>query len=93
MQSHNTPLEAQGERRYSSYLLTTSVLGGGEWSTSRLGRALSLGKGPPVPVGQEAGWAPDPVWTQRLEKDSLACSGDRTSVVQSVARLKLVNAV
>jgi hypothetical protein len=25
---------------------------------------LPLGKGPPVPIGQEAGWAPEPVWTR-----------------------------
>jgi hypothetical protein len=24
------------------------------------------GKGPPVPIVQKAGWAPEPVWTQRL---------------------------
>jgi hypothetical protein len=34
------------------------------------GHALSLGKGPPVPIVQEAGWAPEPVWTQRLEEKS-----------------------
>jgi hypothetical protein len=28
------------------------------------------GKGPPVPIVQEAGWAPESVWTQRLEKKS-----------------------
>jgi hypothetical protein len=28
------------------------------------------GKGPPVPIGQEAGWAPEPVWTQRLQEKS-----------------------
>jgi hypothetical protein len=38
-----------------------------EWSASRSGRALAPGKGPPVPIVQEAGWAPEPVWTQRLE--------------------------
>jgi len=27
-------------------------------------------KGPPVPIGQEAGWAPEPVWTQRIEEKS-----------------------
>jgi hypothetical protein len=26
------------------------------------------GKDPPVPIGQEAGWAPEPVWTQAREK-------------------------
>jgi hypothetical protein len=36
----------------------------GEWSASRPGRALAPGKNPPVPIGQEAGWAPKPVWTQ-----------------------------
>jgi hypothetical protein len=27
------------------------------------GRALTPGKGPPVPIVQEAGWAPETVWT------------------------------
>jgi len=30
------------------------------------------GKGPTVPIVQEAGWAPEPVWTQRLEEKSFA---------------------
>jgi hypothetical protein len=25
---------------------------------------LPPGKGPPVPIVQETGWAPEPVWTQ-----------------------------
>jgi hypothetical protein len=73
-------------RRYSSYSYLTSVLDGGEWSASRPDRALPPGKGPSVPTGQEAGWAPEPVWTQRLEEKSSASVGDRTSVVQSVVR-------
>jgi hypothetical protein len=44
------------------------------------------GKGPPVPVGQEAGWAPEPIWTQKLEEKSSAFVGYRTPVVQSVVR-------
>jgi hypothetical protein len=32
----------------------------------------------------EAGWAPEPVWMQRLEEKSSAPVEDRTSVVQSV---------
>jgi hypothetical protein len=51
-----------GERRYSSYSFSTSALDRGEWS------ALPPGKVPPVPIVQEAGWAPEPVWTQRLEE-------------------------
>jgi hypothetical protein len=37
-------------------------------------------RSPPVPIVQEAGW------TQRLEEKSFAPAGDRTSIVQSVAR-------
>jgi hypothetical protein len=44
------------------------------------------GKGPPVPIEQEAGWAPEPVWMQRLEEKSSASVADQTSVVQSVVR-------
>jgi hypothetical protein len=36
----------------------------GEWSASRPGRALPPGKGPPVHIVQEVGWAPELVWTQ-----------------------------
>jgi hypothetical protein len=55
---------------------------GGEWSASRPGRALPPGKGPPVPIVQEAGWAPEPVWTQGLEENV----GNRTPIVQPVVR-------
>jgi hypothetical protein len=33
-----------------------------------LGRALAPGKGPQLPTVQEAGWAQETVWTQRLEE-------------------------
>jgi hypothetical protein len=58
------------------WLLSTLLLildlgtDGGEWSASRPGRALAQGKGPPVPIVQEAGWAPEPVWAQRLDEKS-----------------------
>jgi hypothetical protein len=58
------------ERRYSSYSFSTSALDEGEWSASRPGLDLVPGKGPPVPIVQEDGWAPEPVWTQRLEDNS-----------------------
>jgi hypothetical protein len=45
---------AWGKRRYSSYSFSTSALDGCEWSASRPGLALPLGKGPPVPTVQEA---------------------------------------
>jgi hypothetical protein len=44
----------------SSYSFLTSALDGDEWSASRPGRALRPGKGPPVHIGQEAGWASEP---------------------------------
>jgi hypothetical protein len=34
-----------------------------------------------MPIVQEAGWTPEPVWTQRLEEKSSA--GDRTSITRS----------
>jgi hypothetical protein len=84
--SRYTPWRHLGESRYSSYSFLTSAIDGGEWSASRSVRALPPGKGPPVPTVQEAGWAPEPVWTQRLEEISSASVGDRTPVVQSVVR-------
>jgi hypothetical protein len=78
-----------GERKYSSYSFSTSALDGGEWSASHLGRALAPGKGPLVPTVQEAGWAPQPDWTQRLEEKSFClCRGSNLDclVVQPVAR-------
>jgi hypothetical protein len=44
---------------------------------------LPPGKGPPVPIVQEAGWAPEPVWTQRLEEKSFAPAGNRTPIARS----------
>jgi hypothetical protein len=57
-------MEALGGEECSFYSFLTSALDGGEWSASRPGRALAPGKGPPGPIVQEAGWAPEPVWTQ-----------------------------
>jgi hypothetical protein len=41
---------------------------------------------PPVPIVQEAGWAPEPVCTKRLEEKSFAPAGDRTPIAQPVVR-------
>jgi hypothetical protein len=53
-----------GERRCSSYSFSTSALDGGQWSASCPGRALVPGKKLPVPIVQEAGRTPEPVWTR-----------------------------
>jgi hypothetical protein len=40
--------------------------------------ALYPGKGSPVTIEHEAGWATEPVWTQRLAEKSFMSAGDRT---------------
>jgi hypothetical protein len=59
---------------------------GGEWSTSRPGRFTS-GKDP-VPIVQEAEWAPGPVWTcaKNLARTGIR-SPDRPAHSQSLYRL------
>jgi len=51
----------------------TAALEGSEWSAARPGRTLPPGKDQ-VPILQEAGWAPGPVWTggkSRPHRDSI----------------------
>jgi hypothetical protein len=67
-----------GERRYSSYSLTTSALDG----VSGQRHAPASGKGP-VPIVHEAGWAPETVWTQRPEEKSSVPATVRTSIARS----------
>jgi hypothetical protein len=80
--THTSALRRLGGGGDSSYSFTTSAQDGGEWSASRPGRALPLGKGPPLPTEQEAGWAPEPVWTQRTDEKSFARAGDRTPIAR-----------
>jgi hypothetical protein len=73
----------------SSYSFSTSALDGGELSALSPGRALAPGKGSPVPTVQEAGWAQEPVWAQRVKKKSFIFyqgSNLDSPVVQPVAR-------
>ena len=53
--------DPEGEQMYSSTLPSTSVLDVSECSAPRPGR-FTPGKDP-VPIVQEAVWAPGPVWT------------------------------
>jgi hypothetical protein len=60
----------------SSTLSLTTALGGGGWSTTRPDR-FTHGKDP-VPVVQEAGWAPGPVLTGAANLAATGiCSSDR----------------
>jgi hypothetical protein len=82
--SHYTTRRRLGGR-YSSYSFSTSALD----CVSGQRLALAPGKGPPEPPRQEAGWAPEPVWTQRLEEKSFRlCRGSNLDrpVVQPVTR-------
>jgi hypothetical protein len=45
--------------------------------------ALAALPPPPVPIGQEAGWAAVPARTRRLEEISFASAGDRTWIARS----------
>jgi hypothetical protein len=86
-------MEGQGEE-YSSYSFMTLALDGGEWSGLHSSRAVLPGKGPPIPIVQEAAWTSEPVWTQRLEGKSFClCWGSNLDrpVVQSVVILYLLS--
>jgi hypothetical protein len=45
-------------------------------------------KVPPVPIGQEAGWAPEPVWTERLEEKSFEAHPLQLSIAGTVFFIK-----
>jgi hypothetical protein len=64
--AHYTPRRRLGERRYSSCSFSTSALDGIN------GQSHAPEKGPPVPTVQEAGWAPEPVWTQEATGETLS---------------------
>jgi hypothetical protein len=66
---------------YIVLILTLSLDGVSGQRHARL--RFSPGKGPPVPSGSEAGWAPEPVWTQRLRENTFPFAGDRTAIAGS----------
>ena len=60
----------------------TAALEGGEWSVSTPRPHFTPGKDP-VPILQDAGWAPGPVWTgekSRPHRDSIPDRPARSSV-------------
>jgi hypothetical protein len=68
-------MEMQGvERMYTSYSLTILALDGDDGQRHAPAALYPRGEDSLVAIGQEAGWAPEPVWVQRLgEKSSCLC--------------------
>jgi hypothetical protein len=70
-----------GQRKCSSYSFLTStqdgVSGQGQVPAALFPRRKDPGN---QPIRHEAGWAPEPVWAQRLEVKSFAAAGGRTLV-------------
>ena len=68
----------EGDYRYSCTLSLTSALDGGGWTSPRPG-PFTPGSDP-VPIVQQGGWAPRPVWTAA---QNLAPSSFRTPDLQT----------
>jgi hypothetical protein len=67
----------RGEKRYSSTLSLTSALDGGRWLTPHPGHFTP--RKDPVPIVQEAGWAPGPVWMGI--SGIVLCNSNKTALV------------
>jgi hypothetical protein len=79
-------MEGQGGEEVELLLIHDLDTRRGEWSALYPGRTLAPGKGPPVPIVQDAGCAPEQVWTQK--KILLPCWGSNLDrpVIQYVVR-------
>jgi hypothetical protein len=75
--SEHHVMKVYWEWRYNSTHSLTTALGGGEWPASRTGRFTPV-KEPLVPIGYEARWAPEPVWTRCWREKFSAPAGNRT---------------
>jgi hypothetical protein len=76
----------QGGEEYSSYSILISALERVKVVSITPQPHFTPGKGTSVLTGQEAGWASELVWTQKLEEKSFFPARDRTPVVQSAVR-------
>ena len=80
------PVVARRGEEVQLYSSKSSALEGGEWSASRPGRSLPQGKDP-VPIVQEAGRAPETVWTG---SENLASTGIRSSDIPTYQLLIII---
>jgi hypothetical protein len=72
--------------RYSSYSFTTLALDGGERSASHPVALYTWGEDPRYPLDRRLGGPQSQSGSRRLEEKSFAFAGDRTWIIQSVAR-------
>jgi hypothetical protein len=81
-------MEAQGGEMCSAYSFTTSALDGVSGQLHAPAALYPPERGPTVPIAQEAGWTPEPVWTQARGNILCLCwrSNPDRPVVHSVAR-------
>jgi hypothetical protein len=71
---------ANGERIYSYYSFLTSALDGVR-NQRHATAALYPGGRNPVSIEQDAGWAPNLVWIDRLEEKPFTSAGNQTPFV------------
>jgi hypothetical protein len=79
-----------GRARYSSYSFLTLALDGVS-GHHHAPATLCPGKWPPVPIVQETGWAPELVWTQRLEEKSMVTWHGLSCIQPSAIKLSSVH--
>jgi hypothetical protein len=76
-------MKALGRREETLLLILDLSTRWDEWLAPLPIRALTSGKGPPLPIGQEAGWAPDPSGHRGYWKNPFAYAGKRTPIARS----------
>jgi hypothetical protein len=82
-------MEAVGGRGGIAYSFSTSALDGVSGQRYVPAALYPRGNEPPVPIGQQSGWGPEPVWTRRLEEKLFClCQGSNLDrpVVQSIVK-------
>jgi hypothetical protein len=86
-QTHYTHMEAQGERRYSSYSFTTSALDGVSGQRHAPSTLYPRGR-PTAPIEQEAGWARAGLDAEARGNPLCLCRGSNLDhpVAQSIIR-------
>jgi len=79
-------MKTYGEVAVKLHEFLTSGLCGGEWSAPYPGRFTPERRPlPPVLIGCEAGWAPEPSGRNSKENEIPASAGNRSPVVELVA--------